>query len=145
MAKKGIPTLIKLKKREVDDVRKALAALERQREELLLLIERMMAEMQAEAQLAADTPEIGAYFGGYAQRVKRRREEILKEVLALEGKIQQARAKLADLFGEQKRYEIVEENAKQRERKAQERKEQIKMDEVGTVQFRRTENHAGNQ
>lgn len=128
---KGLPLLIKLARAEMDKRRKALAELEERRRKLEELDGRIKAEFEREAEIVAELPEAAPDFGSYAARIKKRREEIAAAVKALADQEEKAREKIAEIFGETKRYEIAEENARLREAQEEKRLEQAELDEIG--------------
>ncbi len=134
---KGLSTLIKLHKRDLDVLRKKMVVLESQRSQLEQLIQRLQDELTQEIALAGKTPEMGAFFGDFAKRIKTRQEQIRKEIQALDRKMNVLREEIATAFGELKKYEIALENAKKKKVAAQNRLDTIVLDEIASQQHQR--------
>lgn len=131
---KGLTTLIKLSKRQLDELRRKLGGLENQKSELQKASAKLSQELQHEIEMAGKTPEMAGFFAGFAQRIKNRQQQIGKEIAALDKQMDQLRDEITVAFGEQKKYEIALENAKQRKREEQNRKETLLLDEVAAQQ-----------
>ncbi len=126
----------------MDELRKDLVALERQKDMLVTLTRQLEEQLNAETTLALASPELGQYFGGYRARVRLRQEGIAKEIVTLDQKMDTLRGQIAEVFGEQKRYEIVQASAELRARKIAARKEGLLLDEIGSQQFMRVKDNA---
>ncbi|NBX03016.1 MAG: hypothetical protein EBR02_02905 [Alphaproteobacteria bacterium] len=134
---KGINTLIKLSKRELDGLRREMASLETQKAQLQEATQKLSEELLREQELASKQPEMGAFFGGFATRIKKRQEEIAAEIKKLDEKIRALNEKILVAFSELKKYEIAKENAEKRALEEQNRKETIMLDEIAGQQFHR--------
>ncbi len=134
---KGLTTLIKLHKRQLDGLRRRMATLENQKTQLENLIKRLQDELARELVLAGKTPEMGNFFGDFAKRIRNRQEQVTKEIAELEKKIVALKEEIAIAFGEMKKFEIALENAKRRQREEANRKETIQLDEIAGQQFNR--------
>ncbi len=133
---KSLQTLIKLQKTYVDEQRQHLARLYDQLE----AIERRITEMEimkAREQAAAQDEAARATYGAFLKGViiKGRALEEERKVAAQAVKI--AQDKLAELFEEQKRYEIAEEQRIAVENAEERRRETIDLDEIGSVMHER--------
>ena len=139
---KGINTLIKLSKRALDELRREMTSLETQKAQFQEALIKLGEELLREQKLASEQPEMGAFFGGFASRIKNRQEIIAGELLALDKKIVALNEKIMVAFGELKKYEIAKENAEKRAEEEQKRKDTIMLDEIAGQQFNRkqTEN-----
>ena len=140
---KGINTLIKLSKRELDTLRRDMASLETQKAQLQEATKKLAEDLLREQELASKQPEMGAFFGGFAARIKKRQEEIAAEIKKLDEKVRVLNEKIMVAFGELKKYEVAKENAIKREEEKQKRIETIMLDEIASQQFHRkhTENN----
>jgi len=134
---KGLTTLIKLHKRTLDELRRAMMSLESQKAQLLKLSVKLKDELVQEIKLASKSPELGNFFGDFSKRMQMRQEEIAGEVRSLDKQIGELNAKISEAFSELKKFEIALENAKQRAEEAERNKETIQMDEIAGQQFRR--------
>ncbi len=132
-----VTTLIKMQKLLVDDQRRVLAArqaeVDRIENDLRVLREGLEMEKHNPAAL-----EEGGYMLGPFIQAELEREEDLKEKLVSAVKVMEAeREKLATLFEELKRYEIVQENWEAEQEAGRSRTERITYDEQAGVQHRR--------
>jgi flagellar export protein FliJ len=128
-------TLIKLSKTHVDEQRLVLAKLQARLDE----IERDIAELeirQAREQVTVNEyPETALTYGAFLKWAIARARELENERQAAAVAVTIARDKLAELFEEQKRYEIAEQNRIEEEAREAARRERIEMDEIGSVSF----------
>jgi len=137
---KSLNTLIKLAQRRLDELRRRLADLEVQRDKLLALIKRLDDELASELEQAYQRPEMSTFFGDFSRRIRKRKEEITREIAALATQMEKVREDIMEGFSELKKYEVARDHAKARERQEQERKETKLLDEIAQQQFiRKTE------
>lgn len=134
---KGLDTLIKLHKRALDELRRAIGVLENQKLQLQNLSRRLADELRKEMEEAGKRPEMGQFFGGFAKRIKTRQEHIATEIKALDKKIDTLTDEARAAYGELKKYEVAKANAKRRAEKEAQRKETIRLDEIAGQQDRR--------
>jgi len=134
---KALKTLIKVHKRNLDVLQRKIASLENQRAQLERLIERLQEELKQEIVLAGKTPEMGAFFGDFAKRIKTRQEQVYEEIASLEEKIAVVRDEIREAFSEIKKFEIALENALRRHKQEANRKEINELDEVAGQQHQR--------
>ncbi|MGE5516492.1 MAG: flagellar FliJ family protein [Bacteroidota bacterium] len=135
---KGLKTLIRLSKFNVDEKRRALTALQAREDEVLAEIQAAEDQLVHEQQLAtANAETIGFAFPRFYQAWAQRRHSMEQALIALRQQIEQARDELAEAFREQKTYEVTQANREKREREEADRKEQIFLDEVGLTMHRR--------
>lgn len=132
---KTLDTLIRLHKRTLDELRRNMVSLENQKSQLQQAIVNLHKDLEKEMQLAGKQPEMSNFFGEFAKRIKTRQESLHGEIHSLDVKITELNNKIFEAFTELKKYEIAKENAKQREREAENRKETIMLDEIATQQF----------
>lgn len=130
-------SLIRLHRFHVDEKRRKVAELE------LMMQEFRMRERELEAQVLAEQQKAGisdvAHFAYpmFAKSVIRRRQNILNSIEDIERQLEVAKEELAAAFRELKKYEIVEDNRKRRQRKEAIRIEQIELDEIALGIHRR--------
>ena len=132
---KTLNTLIRLHKRNLDELRRSMVALESQKDQLIQTIEASQRELEREVDLAKNTPEMSSFFGEFAKRIKNRQEKIHKEIQAIDKKITELNNKMAQEFTELKKFEIALENAKNRIKTEEIRKETLMLDEIAAQQF----------
>jgi len=127
---KGLPTLIRLQQRELDNLRKRMVILQQNRESLLAQAEALLAELENEVRLAGELAGMGGFFGDYSKRIKAQREGLFKEAAKLEKKITALAVEISNAFSELKKFEIAYEHQLAREKKKREQDEQKQMDEI---------------
>jgi len=135
---KGLKTLIRLAKWTVDEKRRVLTALQAREDELVAALaehERRLIEEQRVA--AGDATGIGYLYGAFAAAWLNRKAEMTTMLANLRGQIELARDELAEAFRQHKTYEITQANRDKRTREEADRKEQIRLDEIGLNVFRR--------
>lgn len=128
---KGLLTLIKLRQRELDTLRRNLGKMEEELTKLIAEEKRLGAELEQEIELAASQPEMAQFFGQFAQGIEHKQNQIR----ALASEVNKAMAKIqsemTDAFGELKRLEIARDNAKAAEAAKEAKREQQELDEMG--------------
>lgn len=127
--------LIRYNEWQVDERRKVLAELFAAVEELERQEERLNVTTSVE-QVEATTSEVGAFsYGGFAQGVIVRRQNIEKSSAWLEEQIVTAQEELQLAYQELKKIEIMEERRKEKERKKFAQLEQAELDEIAQNRF----------
>lgn len=135
---KGLKTLIRLAKFEVDEKRRVLTALQNEEEKTLHDILQSEVRLRKEQELAAsDAVGIGFMYGAYHRAWMAERQTLFARLGTIRQQIELARDDLAEAFRTQKTYEVTQANREKREREEADRKEQIFLDEVGMTQHRR--------
>ena len=132
---KSLATLIKLQKTRVDEQRIILAKMHDQLDAVQKQIAAHKAEVMAQQKLLHDEPSMGLTYGAYLVMAKKKTDALEKNRKALEHAVHIALEKLAEVFEEQKRYEIAQQNRIARQRKEEQHRETLFLDEVGSVGF----------
>ncbi|MEX2642781.1 MAG: flagellar FliJ family protein [Acetobacterales bacterium] len=134
---KTLHALIRLRRHQVDEKRRELAALYGEAARLEAKREALQDELAREQDAAAGEALLGFTYAAYGTRTIQRRKALQREVAALEGRIEQAQVRVADAFRDAKSLEQVQE-ARDREA-AQERKrlEQAELDELAAQKHAR--------
>ncbi len=136
-SKRGLPTLIRLHQRVLDEKRRTLAELEQLRTELDHKILMLDAEIERERATTHGSAEALRQFTAYLAGARQRRDIMQRTIDELAPKIEAAANAVSSAFQDVKRYEIAVE-MKLRQRKAAEaHAEQAELDEVAIVQHRR--------
>jgi len=144
MARKGLHTLIRLAKFDVDEKQRILSALQSREDSILAAMAAARAQLAHEQQVAAADPSgAGRLFGAYAAAWLARRAEMERILAQVRQQIETARDDLAEAFRQQKTYEITQANREKREQEEADRKEQSFLDEVGLNIYRRREKGEG--
>lgn len=142
---KGLKTLIKLHRRRLDELRQQMGLLEEQKNQLIEISVKLSEELEHELKLAYDQPEMANFYGDFADRIRKRQEEIIIEVRNINQKILVLTSAIAVEFSETKKFEIVLEQRLKEQKEAQERRESITLDDIGVEQYRRARADEGSQ
>lgn len=131
--------LIRLRKHSVDQKQKFLSSLYRQAEGLERQKVELRARMAQEREIVEQQEilEAFAYFGRFAEGVKKKIDKLDKDIAQLEQRIEIARADLREAFADLKKIEITNERREENERKRQNMKESRDLDEIGIELHRR--------
>lgn len=143
---KGLKTLIRLAKFDVDEKRRLLTALQNQEDQILQDIAQSEVRLRQEQELAArDATGIGFIYGAYHRAWMAERQTLFARLATMRTQIEIARDALAEAFRTQKTYEVTQANRERREREEADRKEQVFLDEIAQTQHRRRETENANQ
>ncbi len=132
---KGLMTLIRLAKRDLDELKRKQTEMQVQKERLEQAIKNLHAELMREQQLAAKMQEMASFYGGFAKQVKARELEIREEITKVDAELLKISDDIQLAFNELKKYEIALENVKARKRAEDDRKETIMFDDIAGQQF----------
>lgn len=134
---KGLPSLVRLHRWQLEEERKILARLLAARHELESQIKTVRSDVARERKNATENLEWSFAFPPYADAAQFRVEQINKKIDELDGSIGEAEERVSAAFKELKKYETALENQLERERLEVERKEQIVLDEIALNAHRR--------
>jgi precorrin isomerase len=115
-------TLIKLKKREVDGLRKQLSNLNQQRAMLEQLKQNLIDELNNEIALAERMIDLSGFFGDFSDNIKTKEHKVDEQIESIDKQIKVITDKMMLAFGEQKKFELAQQ-AKDKE--AQEKRDKI--------------------
>jgi flagellar FliJ protein len=140
---KGLKTLVRLSKFNVDEKRRVLTALQAEEDRIIATIDQAEHRLKEEQKIAAaDSTGVGFLYGAYHRAWRQQRNQQDLALMTVRAQIEGAREELAEAYRELKTYEITQATREKREREEADRKEQIFLDEVGLTQFRRREETA---
>lgn len=145
MNTKGLNTLIRLRKRELDDLQKARTDLERNREVMYEALAKLKAEIEEEARLAGEDLNLAAYFSGFIQQARKREEGIQKGINLLDEEIERLQEKIREAFSELKKLDIALELELQRQRERQAHIEQENLNEMGLRGYLKQQEDSGEE
>ncbi len=128
---KSLTTLIRLKQREMDALKRQQGILENQREEIHTIINGLSNQLKTEMKTAQTMPEMAHFFGDYSAAIKKRQEMMHGHLRRLEQELDKLTVQLRERFGELKKFELALANWQKRKDAAAARVEQQAMDEVG--------------
>lgn len=129
--KTSLQTLTRIKKFNIDEQRKIMVEYQDVEDKLVNALQSLDEEFIREKKFASQNSGIGD-FGAYVKRYMKNREELEFALKDIRKRIEEVRDIIADMFKEQKTYEIVDENRQQRLEKEENNKEQKMLDEIGT-------------
>lgn len=129
--KNSLQVLNRIQKFNIDEQRKILADLVNRQDVLQAQLEQLNQAFEQEKEFARSNSGMGD-FGAYVKRYMQQREKLESQIAALDAKIEQERDVMADMFKEQKTYEIVDRQRTERREKEDELKTQKTLDEIGT-------------
>lgn len=132
--KNSLQTLNRIQKFNIDEQRKILADLLNQQDILQAQLEQLNEAFEQEKEFARVNSGLGD-FGAYVKRYMQQREDLEMKIAVLDKRIEQEREVMADMFKEQKTYEIVDRQRAERAEKEENDKEQKMLDEIGTNSF----------
>ena len=130
----ALKTLTRIQKFQIDEQRKILSELLEKQDILQAQLEQLNRDFEQEKEFARNNAGVGD-FGAYVKRYMQQRENLEMQIAVLEKKIEHERDVMADMFKEQKTYEIVDDRRTKRAAKEEEQKMQKVLDEIGTNSF----------
>ncbi len=134
MAKSSLKTLVRVQKFNIDEQRKLLNEQLEVEDKIMQGIKALEDELAQEKAFAEEHPEIGD-FGAYFKRYQKQRESLETALQMVRLKINEIQDKIADMFKEQKTFEIVDKNREQQAIQEEEHKMQQTLDEIGTNNY----------
>lgn len=138
MAQKGLKTLIRLSKWNVDEKQRVLVALQGREDEILSWIKQSEEQLKEEQRIAADdSTGVGFSYGAFANAWLGRRQQLFAMLEMVRAEIIRARDELAEAFNELKTYEITQRERDRRAQAERDKKEQAFLDEIGLNIHRR--------
>ena len=129
--KSSLQTLTRIQKFKIDEQRKILVEFQNQEETLQHRLDALNQEFEQEKKTSLKLGLVGD-FGAYVKRYLNTKESLENQLAAVRQKMEEIREIIADMFKEQKTYEIVDRERKKREEKEFSDKEQKMLDEIGT-------------
>lgn len=129
--KNSLKTLERIQKFNIDEQRKILVELQNQEDRLQAARTELMENYAKEKAFAELHPAL-CNFGAYVKRYLEQKEALEQAIADVQARIERVRDIIADMFKEQKTYEIVDDNRKKRHQKEEDGKEQKMLDEIGT-------------
>jgi flagellar export protein FliJ len=127
---KSVRTLLRVKQREMDALKRQQGILEGQREEIHTIIEGLSNQLATEIKTAEAMPEMAHFFGDYAAAIKKRQEMMHGHLRRLELELDKITQQLRERFSEMKKFELALKNWEKRRDDAAKRRDQQEMDEI---------------
>lgn len=132
---KSIKTLIRIKQREMDALKRQQGILENQREEIHSIMVGLANQLMDELKTAQALPEMAHFFGDYSAAIKKRQDLMHTHLRRVEVELDKLTAQLRERFGEMKTFELALANWQKRKDDAAARKAGQEMDEIGIRGF----------
>ena len=133
----SLPTLVKLTKVRVDEQRQLLAKLHARLDQLEQDIATIHEKQELERLIVANNPETALTYGEFVQWAMKQERELVKQRETANAAVTIARDKLAELYAEQKRYELAAASAEDAARREEQKRDMQDMDEISTTNFTR--------
>jgi flagellar export protein FliJ len=130
-------SLIRITRWNLDEKRQKLAELERLADRLRGDLQRLDEGIAAEQQLAEQDEMARRAYPAFLEAELDRRQRLEKSIADVEQEMEAAREEVNEAFRELKKYELAEDNERQRVRKRRARIEQQQTDELGAQLHRR--------
>lgn len=128
---RGLPTLIRLARHELDERRRRLGELQGQQDKLRMDAALVEARLEAERLNAQEAGQVAFAFGSYMNVALAHRDRLLEQAEAMNPEIAAALDVVRTAFEEVKRLELVEEAERREARRKEEAAERLALDEVG--------------
>ena len=129
--KDSLKTLERVKKFEIDEHRRILMQKLEREESLQNSLKNLIEEYETEKEFISQNPTL-CDFGAYTDQYLKKRRTLEKQIADVQNEIEHLRDIMAEMFKEQKTFEIVSKNRKKRKNKELLEQEQKLLDEVGT-------------
>lgn len=128
---RSLQTLSRIQKFKIDEQRKILVEYQNKEDELQTRLNNLLAEYENEKKIGSELG-IQTDFGAYTKRYLQTKENLENQLVAIRKQIEEIRNIIADMFNEQKTFEIVDQHRQEQEQKELADKEQKTLDEIGT-------------
>lgn len=132
---KSLKTLIRIQKRELDELRREMVVLQDKRDGYIARVHALSDQLKEEIKLAAEMADMRGFFGDFSKTIKQKQQELAARILMVEQEMRQLSDKILVKFADLKKYEISLDRFKEREKKKQSDREQRELDEVGIRSF----------
>lgn len=132
--KDALKTLERVKKFEIDEQRRILMQKLQKEETLQKSLSNLIEKYEQEKEFVSQNPTI-CDFGAYTEQYLKKRRALEEQIADVQAEIDKIRDEMADMFKEQKTFEIITQNRKMRKIKELDYQEQKLLDEVGTNSY----------
>lgn len=127
---KSIQTLLRVKQRELDVLKRQQAVLENQKADVIARIERLAQQLLHEMQTAEAMPEMAHFFGDFSASNKARRKQMQAQVAKIDVELERVAVQILERFSELKKFELALANWEKRKKDEAARRSQQYMDEI---------------
>ena len=132
--KNSLQTLSRIEKFNINEQRKILVALQEQQDAVILKLDNLNIQFEQEKEFNRQHNLIGD-FGAYVKRYLEQKEQLENHIAELEAEIEKVRGIIADMYKEQKTFEIIDDNRQKRAQHEEDLKLQKQLDEIGTNNY----------
>lgn len=132
--KNSLQTLSRIEKFNINEQRKILVALQEQQDAVILELDNLNLRFEQEKEFNRQHNLIGD-FGAYVKRYLEQKEQLENHIEELEAEIEKVRGIIADMYKEQKTFEIIDDNRQKRAQHEEDLKLQKQLDEIGTNNY----------
>ena len=132
--KNSLQTLSRIEKFNINEQRKILVALQEQQDAVILELKNLNLRFEQEKEFNRQHNLIGD-FGAYVKRYLEQKEQLENHIAELEAEIENVRGIIADMYKEQKTFEIIDDNRQKRAQHEEDLKLQKQLDEIGTNNY----------
>lgn len=132
---KSLKTLTRIKKFDIDEQRKLLVEQQEAEERTFQELKLLNQKYEDEKKFAQENPLLCSDFGLYTKQYLKLRSVLEIKLNNIRKRIEEIRDIIADMFKEQKTYEIIDEHRSKAELKELAEKEQKMLDEIGTNSY----------
>lgn len=132
---KELKTLIRLRKRELDALRRQVVQLENKRDQQVKIIENLNDELINELETADELAEMRGFFGDFSEAIKQKQKKVAQLVVQYEQQIQERQIEVSNHYADLKKYEIAYERYLKREAEKLAKQEQEELDEIGIRKY----------
>lgn len=127
---KSLSTLIRIKQREMDALRRQQEGFLKQREELHRIIDMLGQQLLSEFRAAEKMPEMAHFFGDFSATIKKRQQMIHEHLRKVDRELDRLAGLLREIFSEMKKYELALASYEKRIHDARRKREAVEMDEI---------------
>jgi flagellar export protein FliJ len=133
----ALDTMVRVHRWILDEKRQKLADIERFVDRMRLDLTKLDENLAKERAIADQSPDARLAYSSFVAAAVERRRRLLGSIENLEREANHARDEVNEAFHELKKYETARENADERERKQQKKRDQLALDETGVSLYRR--------
>lgn len=134
---KGLPTLIRLRRQELDEKRRTLVEIEQREASIERDIEALDDEVTDEQAFIGSAEDVRFAYENFAVAARTRRKNLIAALVEVRVELEDIREVVAEAFREYKKYDIAEKNDQRRQQDERDRLERIDSDEIGAEIHRR--------
>lgn len=128
---KSMVTLLRVKQREMDALKRQQGVLENQREEVTTIIKGLENQLASERKAAEQMPDMAHFFGDYSASIKKQQLMMHTHLRQVEHQLEQLSVQLRERFSEMKKFELALANWNKRKAAKAASLAQQEMDEIG--------------